>query len=168
MDKNLLRLLAARDERALAQRLFLGARGSSFVVQISLNIPGLPKRLEGDERAVVRSREIFLSEFGVLPLAEARVVNFAGVSGVMLFAWGAAAEAKRTAVSVEEGTVWGRILDIDIITGAGPVSRTSLGLSERRCVLCRETAKICARERSHPVATLREEASRLLRLARSG
>ncbi|MDR1068001.1 MAG: citrate lyase holo-[acyl-carrier protein] synthase [Clostridiales Family XIII bacterium] len=168
MDGNLSELLAAREERALVQRVFLGAAGASFVVQISLNIPGLPKRLKGDEQAVIRAREIFLSEYKVLPSAEARMVNFAGVSSVILFAGGGAASAKRTAVAVEDGAEWGRILDIDVITGAGPVPRTSLGFSGRKCMLCGETAKICARERGHPVATLREEASRLLRLVRSG
>jgi holo-ACP synthase CitX len=57
-----------------------------------------------------------------------------------------------------------RVLDIDVITAAGPISRGDIGLERRKCLLCRDDAKTCARERRHPAEDLREYVRRLLLL----
>jgi holo-ACP synthase CitX len=159
-------LLAGRDARALAQKFVLGFRGAECAVQISLNIPGVPKNVPGDEDAVAAARRFFLSELGASPPFFAVLRGEAGVAEIFPFA-GSAAEAKMTAIRTEDGREWGRIFDIDVITETGPLSRESLGLCPRSCLLCGRPAKMCAREANHSLADLRTEALRLLRLARS-
>jgi holo-ACP synthase CitX len=59
-----------------------------------------------------------------------------------------------------------RVLDIDVITAAGPISRRDIGLEPRRCLLCAGDAKTCARERKHSPEELRERVRQLLVLFR--
>ena len=156
-------VLSGRDERAACQREWLAA-GGVFVVQIALNIPGYPKSAPNDEAAVMRARSLLLERSKALPSAERSIRNGAG------FCWQAVFDAsrfdavsvKRAAVETENGTPAGRVLDIDVITENGAISRISAGFPERRCLLCGRNAKICARLESHPVSDLRECALRLL------
>jgi holo-ACP synthase CitX len=157
------RLLASRDERAFVQRIMLGHGGVDFAVQVSLNVPGLPKRMDKDAEAVGYVAGLLFAEMSVTPSASVFLCNCAGAAAIAAFA-GDPAEAKRAAVQVDEGYEWGRAFDIDVITSSGPLERTALGFEPRRCLLCPEAAKICALERTHGVSELREEIRRLLRL----
>lgn len=58
---------------------------------------------------------------------------------------------KRLLVEIEETGPSGRLLDLDLLDVHGhPVSRESLGLHQRRCLLCNQPAKLCARSRRTP------------------
>lgn len=61
-------------------------------------------------------------------------------------------KAKKMAVEIEENHQLGRIFDIDVYEGEKSVSRKDLGLNERRCVVCSDDARVCAREGRHTVA----------------
>jgi phosphoribosyl-dephospho-CoA transferase len=74
------------------------------------------------------------------------------------------AAVKRLTLELEEGLPFGRILDLDVWVREGPVGRGDLGLPPRRCLLCGEEAKICARLGGHSFEALRAEAARLLAL----
>lgn len=69
---------------------------------------------------------------------------------------------KKTAVDAENTMTAGRIFDIDILTATGNLSRRDMGLPERKCLLCGERAKSCARLGTHSTHELREIAVRLL------
>lgn len=63
---------------------------------------------------------------------------------------------KRDMVALEDHEVFGRFYDIDVEGGPGSirpgaVSREDLGLSERKCFLCNQPAKVCASSRAHAV-----------------
>jgi hypothetical protein len=80
-DNVLYSLLVAREERAWTQKFMLRASGGGWgccVVQISLNIPGWPKRIEGDGRALSAGAETLLAEVGTAPLLGALLSNSAG------------------------------------------------------------------------------------------
>jgi holo-ACP synthase CitX len=165
MDASLRRLLAAREERAWIQNFFLSfAAGvpSAFVVQISLNVPGLPKRLDCDEDAIVRAWGLYLGEFGTSPAMSASVVNYCGPARISLFLGDRSREAKEIAISFEEGYPWGRIFDIDVMTESGAVSRSRLNVPPRKCMLCGDDAKSCARIGRHDASELRLTAEELL------
>jgi holo-ACP synthase CitX len=165
VEEEISRLLDSREERAYVQGFLMSCAGTDFVVQVSLNLPGLPKSVAGDSEAVFFASGVLLDRLGDVPPASVRLRNHAGLACLMAFR-GNAMRAKKTAVSVEEGADWGRGFDIDVLTGTGPLSRESLGMKERKCFLCAESAKACARARTHDVVKLREEALRLLALAR--
>ncbi|MDR0764531.1 MAG: citrate lyase holo-[acyl-carrier protein] synthase [Synergistaceae bacterium] len=163
--EDVFRLLGAREERVYVQGFLLSREGIDFVVQISLNLPGLPKSVPGDPEAVFFASGILSGRLGDVPALSVQLRNHAGLACLMSFR-GDAVRAKKTAVSVEKGFDWGRGFDIDVLTGAGPVSRENLGMKARKCFLCAENAKICARAGAHDMEKLREEALRLLALAR--
>ena len=46
------------------------------------------------------------------------------------------------------------ILDIDVMDKDGAVSRCELGLDARKCLICDEDAKVCARSQKHSMEEL--------------
>jgi holo-ACP synthase len=158
------RILSGREERAQAQKFLLGVRGVSYVLQISLNIPGMPKGMPGDGYALSRALAMFLDAVLDRPFSAVFLSNHAGNAEILSFG-GDAALAKAAAVEIEEAHEWGRIIDADVITRDGHISRSSLGKNQRKCLLCGKPAGICARSRAHGVTDLRAEVLRLLGLA---
>lgn len=155
-------LLRGREERARAQRTFLIISRQPCICQITLNIPGLPKKMDGEEFAVSLAARELSRKVGRDAKTSAVLVNGAGLAFFSLFPHKSPAELKKNAVEVEESEEWTRVLDIDVITSDGSVSRSALALPPRRCLLCGEEAKFCARSGAHEIQALREEASRLL------
>ena len=153
-------LLAARDERALMQADML--KSFCCVLQISLNIPGMPKRIQGDEDAINRGEEILLEFIGANPAERLALCNNAGYTVMFGLRDVNPLELKKTAVLVEELEPWCRVLDIDVISTAGHISRTDIGFLPRRCMLCEQEAKVCARLRSHSVGELRDKVQLML------
>ncbi|MGD9939164.1 MAG: citrate lyase holo-[acyl-carrier protein] synthase [Clostridia bacterium] len=56
---------------------------------------------------------------------------------------------KQAALLVEEESVQGQLLDLDVHGQAGPVSRALLGLSPRPCVVCGQPAAVCTGRSIH-------------------
>ena len=156
-------VLSGREERALVQKILLGARGVSFLLQISLNIPGFPKDMPENGDVLSSAARVFEKKIREHPSVHVFISNGAGRAEILSFG-GDALSAKASCMEIEEGHEWGRAIDADIITQNGPLSRSSLGIEPRRCLLCGEPAKICARRRAHATRELRAEISRLLRL----
>ncbi|MDR1514581.1 MAG: citrate lyase holo-[acyl-carrier protein] synthase [Synergistaceae bacterium] len=176
IDSDIGALLAAREERAWLQKYLLRALCGfgGCVVQFSLNIPGWPKRLDGDTPALRACAEIFTKRTGDLasPIAVFSLTNAAGAAIISAFsAYGGDFDLrlrlKSAAVQIEEDFEWGRVLDIDVIAIDGPLSRSLAGIAARRCFFCGEDAKICARTQAHPITELRGRAGALIRLAAS-
>ena len=77
-----------------------------------------------------------------------------------------ALDVKRACSEFEEGHPLGRLLDIDVVEMAGetptPISRTALGMAPRRCFICNEEAKVCARSRQHTIQEMQEHIARMI------
>lgn len=62
---------------------------------------------------------------------------------------------KKSLIELEQDLLLGRLMDIDIVSTDGhQISRKGLKIPERRCLLCGENAKVCARSRKHSVDEL--------------
>lgn len=76
-------------------------------------------------------------------------------------------ELKRTLIAIEEGTVYGRLMDLDVIqvkdNQVTPISRTQLGLSPRKCYICSAIAKECSRSRKHSVEDMQKAIADILK-----
>ena len=153
-------LLKGREERAYLQKFLL--QTSPTVLQISLNIPGLPKRLDGDALAIQKA-EAALPDAGVRSIAKIALTNAAGLC-LLLSCDNPAHDIKFGAISLEEKLPWGRALDLDVLTASGPLSREDLGQQPRSCLLCGGTAKACARSGKHGLEDLRTGIAALLKL----
>jgi len=155
-------LLAGREERVLVQKSLLAGRCACAVVQASLNIPGLPKTAPGDAEALLFAARALSQSLGRAPDVSAALTNGAGPALYMVYSSLSPRKLKLSAVEIEESADWTRVLDIDVITEDGAVSRGGLELPPRRCLLCGEDAKICARAGTHAIQDLRAESARLL------
>ena len=149
-------VLEGREERFRLQEMLL-TRGE-LVLQAALNVPGFPKRIEGDEKLLSLALLFFAKEFGTQGSlgAPLRLENGAGLAFLVVYSDRNPESAKRCAVTIETAHVWGRALDLDVITGGGSISRTDLGLPPRPCLLCEGNAKDCARLGAHDMGDLRK------------
>lgn len=155
-------VMSGREERAATQSRLLA--GGGFVCQISLNVPGFPKRLDGDAVILEKFAADLVEKICCQPLGKVQLENGAGLALLMLFDGGSgkARDAKLAGIAIEESGAYGRIADIDVITEDGPLSRADLGYAPRRCVICGGLSKECARERRHTYEELRAKMSFLM------
>ncbi len=66
-------------------------------------------------------------------------------------------------VEVEDTHPLGRLFDIDVIDTQGVVlSRDQLRFARRRCFVCGRDAKLCARNRVHPLTGLIDKLSEII------
>lgn len=58
---------------------------------------------------------------------------------------------------IEENHPCGRLFDLDVLDNRlNPISRGDIGKPERFCLICRQAAHICARERHHSLGELQQ------------
>ena len=156
-------LLRGREERAACQASLL--EDFDTVVQVALNIPGLPKDPPGTEACVAAVARRFVERLGRVPQREVVVANGAGPVRLLAFSSPDGETLKALALALEEAESWGRLLDIDVIDVRGALSREGMGASPRSCLLCGLPAKTCARLAGHSPEALRTAALTLLAVA---
>lgn len=61
---------------------------------------------------------------------------------------------KHLCIEIEHSHPLGRLWDIDVISvkDKKAISRTELGYPSRRCLICNDDAKVCARSRNHALS----------------
>ena len=84
-----------------------------------------------------------------------------GAEGYIVIGGMAAEAVKSKAITIENGSEAGRLLDIDVLTMKGGISRTKLGFEQRKCLLCDKPAKECARSQRHSMEELLAEVDRI-------
>ena len=64
---------------------------------------------------------------------------------------------------LEDSVTLGRLFDIDVIQTDGmKISRTDLGFSTRKCLICNQEAFVCSRARTHSVKELLEQECQIM------
>jgi len=155
-------VLAGREDRAHRQQDLL--KDGGFIVQITLNVPGWPKHLEGEEAIIVKFHNYFIKSFSAIPKYETIYSNAAGLCCLMLYCGSdsSALAAKRIAVRLEEEKNGGRIVDMDVVMKDRTISRADLKLSPRSCIVCGKDAKTCAKQQKHSNEEVRAAAEKIL------
>ena len=154
-------ILAARDARAARQQAMQAAGG--VLLSLTLVAPGAVKRsplLDAIFAAALAALRPLVDD------ARARIeaVDDSGHHALYLLD-GEARDWKTRMLALENRAPLSRLWDIDIIGGDGvAVSRRDLGLPPRRCLICDDDAKTCARERRHDIAALQADIARRYRL----
>lgn len=73
---------------------------------------------------------------------------------------------KRRTCRIEETHPLGRLFDIDVLTDeAVPISRQSVGLPPRRCLVCGREARFCMRNHTHTTEEIQQRINEILRNA---
>ena len=162
-------------------------RRNVALVSMTLNIPGpvkdCPEYRKALEtglhrlKAMLDSEPILHEEFRPL---------ITGPEGYLILGSGStkqtveefALEIKKAAVAAEEADALGRLFDMDVLiiddaakadedghfnlTDIRSISRSQLGAGPRKCLLCGENAKACARSRAHSMDSLLHKINEIL------
>ena len=154
-------VLAARDARVARQQALLQQGG--VLLSLTLVAPGAVKRsplLDAIFAAALDAVRSLASD----ARAQLEAVDDSGHHALYLLD-GDAHDWKKRVIALENRAPLARLWDIDIIDRDGnPVSRRDLGLLPRRCLLCDDDAKTCARERRHHIGELQADITRRYRL----
>jgi holo-ACP synthase CitX len=146
-------ILQAKEQRAEVTAM-ITKKYCATVVVITLNIPGGRKNRSWTADCLDIGRNLFTQALkrmfpDVAYQNEWRNTTSAGPeyrSVVDL----PAVVVKETAITVEESSPMGRLLDIDVYDSAGrSVTRGELKYASRPCLLCDRPAHECARSRRH-------------------
>jgi len=161
-------LLESREARAAKQRELLGSFPSAALICLTVQLPGSEKRNPTSLAIARAALEAIREEFPERLVDEEKDLEtgyegyFVVPSASLGKAGGIREEAKRRACRIEDTHPLGRLMDIDVIGPDGPLSRASIGLPERRCLLCDKPARVCMRARSHTTEELLDKIQQLV------
>lgn len=157
-------LLVSRDERQARQH----ARSSAILFHWS----PLPWLRLGPIKDSEVTRRIF--NHGVTALCalaakqgwqiqeQAALVSASGPEGMLSIA-APARDLKLATIELEHSHPLGRLWDIDVLTPEGEIlSRRDYSLPPRRCLLCEQSAAVCARGKTHQLTDLLNRMEALL------
>ncbi|KFB89717.1 2-(5'-triphosphoribosyl)-3'-dephospho CoA synthase [Serratia grimesii] len=157
-------LLTSRECRQARQLAWLSQHQSTLLV-LTLVVPGAIKD-SGLTRNIFnlgwQALQQMGGEQGWQCLQSETLALSTGCEGFMALQ-ADAQRVKDCAIQLEVQQPIGRLWDIDVLDAQGRIlSRRDLGLSERRCLLCNQPAKLCARQRQHSSEELLQEMERML------
>jgi holo-ACP synthase len=149
-------VLRNRERRVLLQSAALEAFGRP-VISITLVNPGPVKDTPAARQVMdyaLRALEALTADRGWSLLKREVRLDPTGPEALLVVNAGAR-ELKQATVRLEEEHPLGRLWDLDVIDPLqGAITRSTLGLPARRCLLCGEDAHVCVRSRAHPLNEL--------------
>ncbi len=165
-------LLESRENRVHHQKELI-AEFDGVLVSVTLNIPGPVKdsalyrsAMECGMKRLLQKLEEAVSPEQVLH----REIRFlvTGPEGYVALDSRVNPEmVKALTVEIEESSRLGRIFDMDVLTYSDgklvSISRNFLGGSPRKCLLCGDDAKVCARSQKHELSDLLREIDSILK-----
>ena len=154
-------VLAARDARVVRQQAMLAQGG--VLLSLTLVAPGAVKRSPLLDAIFAAALNVLRPHVGDAR-ARQEAVDDSGHHALYLLD-GDAHDWKKRVIALENRSPLARLWDIDIIGGDGvAVARRDLGLPPRRCLICDDDAKPCARERRHSINALQADITHRYRL----
>ena len=156
MPVSLEQVLDSRDRRAERQAAALGRFGLPLV-SVTIVMPGAVKDSPLSRSLLTEARSaldhLFADSGWAVRLSQSL---FEPTGPEALYAVEAEAQTlKRAMVALEDQHPLGRLWDLDVhCPRAGSLSRRSLGLRPRPCLVCDDDAHACARSQRHPLPYL--------------
>ena len=145
-------LLVSRDERQARQHVWL-KRHPVPLVSFTVVAPGPIKDSEVTRRIFNQGWQI---------QEQAALVSASGPEGMLSIA-APARDLKLATIELEHSHPLGRLWDIDVLTPEGEIlSRRDYSLPPRRCLLCEQSAAVCARGKTHQLTDLLNRMEALL------
>lgn len=140
-------LLVSRDERQARQHAWL-KRHPVPLVSFTVVAPGPIKDSEVTRRIFnhgVTALCALAAKQGWQIQEQAALVSASGPEGMLSIA-APARDLKLATIELEHSHPLGRLWDIDVLTPEGEIlSRRDYSLPPRRCLLCEQSAAVCAR-----------------------
>ena len=177
-ELTLMDLLDSRENRVNHQKELLEQFTGHTLVSMTLNIPG-PVKDRPEYRSALETGlhrlKAMLSPEAILHEKFRPLIT--GPEGYLVVS-GDPMAIKKAAVAAEEADALGRLFDIDVLvigdaatpdadkhfslTDIRSISRSQLGAEPRKCLLCGENAKACARSRAHSMDDLLNKINEIL------
>lgn len=151
---SLIEMLEAREERQKIQNQLITKYSDDTLLSITLNIPGEVKTsaiIEQFFKQQIAELQKIINE----PIIE-QVFNFQSTGNeAFMMIKSDPLHLKKQLIAFEESAPERRILDLDVLYWQQQqikmVSRKDFDLPSRACLVCSQDAKVCGRERKHPV-----------------
>lgn len=160
MNKKLLtigkKILEAREKRYLKKMDF--ANNYKCIIEVSLNVPGIPKN--GAVWRITFDKCVENIKMSIPCELLMKCADFAGYYAVFN-SFLPLEETKIRSCLIEEGFVWGRLVDIDCSSYGKKISRQEIGRNERLCFLCNKPNSICIAKHTHKIEELRNKAEEI-------
>lgn len=154
-------VLQCRSDRTCRQQELL-KRGFPCLISFTLNIPGPVKQFSMARMAFQEGLNELHRELSGHIVHQVLTDTDTGSEALLCVELSPQQVKERTAV-LEEYHPLGRLFDMDVLDPQGEsLSRVSLGHSRRRCLLCGQDAKVCARSQAHSPESLRLAVAQLL------
>jgi holo-ACP synthase/triphosphoribosyl-dephospho-CoA synthase len=158
-------MLDARERRANRQREMLRS-GAECLVSCTLNMPGEIKQFPLAQAFFAQGLarlEKTLSCIGADIKSERRFLDDDTGSEAFLAVQCDPVRVKMATCALEESSPASRLYDLDVLDAQGQkISRTQLGLPERKCIICGRPVMECAPRRIHTAEELSHAAVRLM------
>ncbi len=167
MDVTVQDMMEARERRFLRQQALLKEYRQTLLC-FTMNIPG-PEKDNPLIRAGMKLGQRLIRQgflrLNIEPAHAEYEEAFTGCAAYYVLPL-SPMDVKRMTTDVEETSPLGRLLDLDVLRPNGEkVERQELGMPGRKCLLCGQDARVCARSRTHTVEQLRQETNHILREA---
>lgn len=141
-------ILERREKRVKIQESLLMRFSGTTLISFSMNIPGCVKTWGNLEDVFLKAVSNLEDEFRGRIILE-RVDLLKTGPECFIVTYEDRLSVKKVTAEYEESSDHGRLLDIDVLTSEGKVSRKDLGYPGRKCFLCDKDAFICRRESNH-------------------
>jgi holo-ACP synthase len=162
-EQSLQDILEARDMRVKFQEYLL-ENYKSALVSYKLNIPGPIKYSSLIKQIFEEGLKDFKKQLNEASISIIFEKIWYRNSGPEYFAVFSAVPIalKKLTTSIEENHALGRLFDFDVLKDDGTqISRQELGASQRKCLLCDNSAFECGRSRRHEVRELIEHIEKM-------
>lgn len=163
---DLLTVLNRREQRVAIYAAYFQKHLDDTIIAIKLNMPGPIKNNElihiGFQKLLATFFQLVQANNLTYEIIEEAPILISGPE-IILASKNEAELWKTIAVQAENASKSARLLDIDVITSTGTITRSMLNLPERTCFLCAEPAKVCARARKHTVKDMQRYISEIWR-----
>ncbi len=144
-------ILDSKERRVMRQRSMISDEDKSLI-SFTLNIAGHVKCNPIIEKCFIEGIRLIenqLKRRNIKIIKQMKWIERTGCEAMFAVDF-EAIEVKHIMISIEEGSTLGRIFDIDVISKNGHIiSRSELGISSRRCLVCDHPAKECIRSQRH-------------------
>ncbi len=159
-------MLLFRENKYLLQGLFCNIYPDCIIISLSLNIPG-PQKINEKYKIIfergTKKIEESLIKNGNRLIEIAKIENKCGNIAFFIVKGSAVRVIKKYMIDIEEKDEFGRLLDIDVYyDNCRQISRKDMMISERKCLICENNAKACARNQTHSLIELQQKIEEML------
>ena len=158
-------ILKARENRAIIQRELISTYKTTLI-SFTLNIPGAEKNNLTFTKVHETGIHLLEEELRAqnIKLVHKTVQITADGDEAFLVVDAGQWRIKRITVAIEEKYKFGRLFDFDVFNSNGEqVSRSEIGVHQRKCLLCTDSAKVCGRSRKHSIEELMSKINGLIK-----